>query len=87
MSRRDEARARIDEIVNEHGEEGLREMHARGDFAGPAESEAKRRIDQFDRDSDAGRHKKSSRNSVTGNWIAFSALVVAIIALLWAVFD
>ena len=87
MSRRDDAKERIEEILIEHGEDGLRAMYARGDFMGPAKTEAKRRIDQFDRDSDAGRHNENRRNAVTGNWFAFLALVIAVLALLWAMFD
>ena len=74
--RRDEAKARIQKIIDDDGPEVLREKHARGDFVGPADKEAGYRIKQFDKDSDTGRHRQTSRISKMGNWIAIAAILV-----------
>jgi hypothetical protein len=84
--RRDEAKARIQEIIDMDGEETLRQKYARGDFTGPAEKEARYRIEQFDKASVDGRHQDARKTTKAGNLISFVALVVAILALLWAVY-
>ena len=87
MSRRESSKERIDGIVDEYGEEGLRERYARGDFAGPAETEAKRRLDMIDKESDSGRHHQMVGSARAANRLSFLALVVAVLALLWVIFD
>ena len=86
MSRRDEAKARIQRIIDTDGEAVLREKHARGDFIGPAEKEARFRIRQFDKASDDGRHKETRKLSRIAIWLSSGTLVVAVLALLWTVF-